>query len=152
MKKNGKLIDDPQEKANILKTKFESVFENENIENMTPADEPNPISLSDIPFTEEDITNGIKELRLNAAAGPDELPAILLKNCVDTLKYPIYKLWKISFEKGIIPKKLKNGLISPIHKGGDKCEPQNYRPVSLTSHITKIFEKIIAKAITDYLE
>ena len=149
---NNELIDDPQKKANILKSQFESVFINENIDNVIPNATANSVSLSEIQFTEEDIANHIKELRTNAAAGPDEIPAILLKNCVDQLKYPIYKLWKISFENGTIPSNLKTGLISPIFKGGDRCAPQNYRPVSLTSHITKIFEKIVAKEINNFLE
>ena len=149
---NNKLIEDPQGKANILKTQFESVFVNERIDDVSNEGTANPLSLSEIQFTEEDIATCIKELRTNAAAGPDELPAILLKNCIDHLKYPIFKLWKTSFDKGITPKKLKTGLISPIFKGGDRCKPENYRPVSLTSHITKIFEKIMAKAITNFFE
>ena len=150
--KNDELINDPQEKANILKTQFESVFINESIDTVNNNDLDSHISLSEVIFTEEDIAASIKEIRTNAAAGPDEIPAVLLKNCVDHLKYPIFRLWKTSFDKGITPQNLKTGIISPIFKGGDRCEPQNYRPVSLTSHITKIFEKIMAKAITNFFE
>ena len=42
--------------------------------------------------------------------------------------------------------------ITPIHKGGSRRKPGNYRPVSLTSHIMKVFEKIIKKNIVEYLE
>ena len=40
----------------------------------------------------------------------------------------------------------------PIHKGGNRGSPANYRPVSLTSHLIKIFEKIIRKRIVEYMD
>ena len=40
----------------------------------------------------------------------------------------------------------KTAAVVPIHKGGSKSDPANYRPVSLTSVIMKIFERIMRKA------
>ena len=42
--------------------------------------------------------------------------------------------------------------ITPIHKGGSKSHPINYRPVSLTSHLAKTFERIIRRYLVAYLE
>ena len=39
-----------------------------------------------------------------------------------------------------------------MHKGGVKSNPANYRPVALTNHLTKIFERIIKKSLVKYLE
>ena len=41
---------------------------------------------------------------------------------------------------------------TPIFKKGDKSEPANYRPISLTSHPIKIFERVIRKKIVDHLD
>ena len=41
--------------------------------------------------------------------------------------------------------------ISPIHKGGSKQDLERYRPVSLTSHIAKVFERVIKKKIEEFL-
>ena len=41
--------------------------------------------------------------------------------------------------------------VTPIHKGGSKQKPEQYRPVSLTSHIMKVFERIIKKKIMEHL-
>ena len=144
-------IDNPKEKAETLRKQFESVFIRDNDEMSVEEDLPNVPLMSNITFSEEDIVNSIKELRPHAAAGPDEVPAVLLKNCIASLKMPIKLLWETSLQKGEIPKILKSGLISPIYKGGDRSLPQNYRPVSLTSHITKIFEKIVVKYINEFL-
>ena len=47
--------------------------------------------------------------------------------------------------------KCSNWHVTPIHKGGSKQNPEQYRPVSLTSHIMKIFERVIKKKIMAHL-
>ena len=80
------------------------------------------------------------------------LPAILLNNCKDVLAFPIYILWRDSLDTRNIPELLKLANIVPIHKGGSKAFAKNYRPISLTSHLIKIFERVIRKHIVKYLE
>ena len=41
--------------------------------------------------------------------------------------------------------------VTPIHKGGSRQMPQQYRLVSLTSHIMKVFERVIKKKIMEHL-
>ena len=149
---NGVAVEDPKEKANLLKRQFESVFVNDDFVPSPTDTEINRSPLSEITFNEEDVLKTMKALREGAAAGPDEIPAILLKKCAEHLKYPITLLWRKSTEQGCIPPILKAGLITPIYKSGPRSMEQNYRPVSLTSHITKIFERIVAKKLKEYLE
>ena len=92
---------------------------------------------------EEDITSAINEISPTAAAGPDGFPAILLKNCKEALAVPITILWKKCFVEGTIPHSLKQSMIAPHHKGNSKADAVNYRPIALTSHIIKIFEKVL---------
>lgn len=61
-------------------------------------------------------------------------------------------LWRLSLDQGVIPPALLLVLISPVHKGGSKGIPANYRPVALTSHITKMFERVIRKWLVPHLE
>ena len=96
--------------------------------------------LSEIRFTEENIVAAIKTIRPTAAAGPDEFPAILLKNCDNELAKPLQILFSRSFETGIIPERMKKGRITSIYKKGLRTESSNYRAVALTSHITKLIE------------
>ena len=55
-------------------------------------------------------------------------------------------------KQGKVPNEWKRAEIIPIHKSSNKEEPLNYRPVSLTSIICKVCEKIIKKQWTRYLE
>ena len=64
----------------------------------------------------------------------------------------MFLLWKYSFESGKIDPRYLSQLVAPAFKGGSKLEACNYRPVSLTSHVIKIFERVIQKKLLDYLE
>ena len=99
--------------------------------------------ITEMIVTENDIMKAINELSPSSAAGPDGFPALLLKQCKEKLSIPLCHMWKISLEKGIVPTELKKSTITPIYKGGNKSLAANYRPVALTSHVIKIFEKVI---------
>ena len=103
-------------------------------------------------FSKENVVDAIKEIANNSASGPDNFPAILLKNCAEELSPPLYILWSASMATGVIPKQLKTAIITPIFKGGPRDQPKNYRPVALTSHIIKVFEKVVVKNLTSFLE
>ena len=156
---NDSTISNSYDIAEALNNQYNSVFsspsQNHKITNpsefFTSPSQTKPI-LDSISFGKQNIIDAIKEVRNNSASGPDNFPAILLKNCADELGDPLYCLWSASIATGNIPKELKRAIITPIYKGGSRDQPKNYRPVALTSHIIKIFEKIIVKKITKFLE
>ena len=55
-------------------------------------------------------------------------------------------------DQGVIPPDLLLVLISPVHKGGSRGSPANYRPVALTSHIIKMFERVVRRCLVKHLE
>ena len=109
-------------------------------------------SLTDIMFSEDDIEAACAELKSSSAAGADGVPASLLKTCRKELRRPLYILWRASLDQGMIPSDLLLVLISPVHKGGSRGLPKNYRPVALTSHIVKVFERVVRRALVKHLE
>lgn len=156
---NGELSRSPQETCNILSQQYTRVFSKprnaktiQNPQDFFAVHSYNDPNLGDVQFTADDIQKAISELRVNSAAGPDGVPAILLIKCKETLAFPLHRIWRRSLETGIIPSKLKDAIISPIYKGGDRNQAKNYRPVALTSHLIKIFEKILREHIIAYLE
>ena len=57
----------------------------------------------------------------------------------------------VSFNKGIFPDFLKVANVIPIHKKGEKLDPNNYRPISLLSNISKLYEKAMHIWLTNFL-
>jgi hypothetical protein len=60
-------------------------------------------------------------------------------------------IWRKSLDTGTMPDSINLADITPIFKGGEKCEPANYRPIALTSHLTKVYERVVRKAIIEHL-
>ena len=75
-----------------------------------------------------------------------------MQQCSKSLAHPLQLLYKTSLKTGEIPTALKRAIIAQIYKGGSRNLPKNYRPVSPTSHLIKILEKILAKNIHQFLE
>lgn len=150
---DGKLYDDPVKMANILQNQYKSVFSNPdtetniNIENTTSGP-----TISDIEVTEEDILKAINLIPANSAGGPDKFPACILKECKRELAKPLKLIFRKSLDTGIIPQKYLQQTIIPIHKKSSKAKAENYRPVSLTSHIIKIWERVLRKILVDFIE
>ena len=151
---DGKYVYDNDKIAQLFSKQYKSVF-NKPDEDLPPASEMFPDdmldSLTDIPFTRKDIIDSIDELSNNSASGPDNVAAHLLKNCKDELSPALYLLWRKCLDEGVTPSQLKHPEVIPIYKGGDMATPANFRPVSLTSHIIKVFEKVIKKYLVEYL-
>merc|ERR1712029_702270 len=109
-------------------------------------------TIRDIDFSMDDIKEAMGELDETSASGPDQFPSINLKKCREYLAEPIYLIWRISLNRSEITGIYKTANVSPIHKGGIKGEAKNYRPVALTSHAIKIFEKVVRKMIIEFLQ
>ena len=103
-------------------------------------------------FYVSDIIKAIEDIKSNAAPGPDEIPIMLLRNCKEAIAEPIHMIWKKYFSAGEVPNFYKFSHVFPLHKKDSRALPTNYRPISLTSHIVKIFERVIRKKLVDYLE
>ena len=65
---------------------------------------------------------------------------------------PIHDAIECSLKTGKVTKEWKRVDIKPIFKNGNKEEPHNQKPVSLTSIVCKICEKVILRQLTEYLE
>ena len=147
------MVTDAKEMAELLADQYSSVFSTPKNQPPTITDLENSAStISDIIITPHDIIAAIDELRPTAASGPDGYPAIVLKQCKHELAVPLSILWNKSMDTSYIPSSLKLNLITPNHKGGSKSTPANYRPVALTSHLIKIYEKVLRNKISTFLD
>jgi hypothetical protein len=102
--------------------------------------------------TESEIIAIVNDFENKTSSGADEIPVNLVKA---TFKYrfkPLMCIINNSILTGSFPDILKIAKICPIFKTGNKTDLENYRPISLLSTFSKIFEKVIHKRLTLYLE
>ena len=141
--------------AELLSKQFSSVFTEKSNPNLSKEDIfPNKLNfeLNDIELTDEMFLNALNELSPTSAPGPDGMPEILLSKCKDIYAKILHMMWRVSLDCEDTPAQLREPNVVPIYKGGDKTKPENYRPISLTSHIVKVFEKVVRNSIVQHLE
>ena len=98
-------------------------------------------------ITEEDVLSGLLRIDPFKSVGPDDIHPRILKELAHELYRPLTHIFRTSMATGIVPDAWKTANVVPIFKKGSKTSPENYRPVSLTSHLGKLLEKIIRKKL-----
>ena len=94
----------------------------------------------------------IQSINAKKATGYDMMPPKLVKLSSPYLCYPLCTIINICIDQGVFPDSMKHAEIVPIFKKGDKMEKSNYRPVSILSCLSKIFEKILITQLSEYFD
>ena len=85
------------------------------------------------------------------ATGLDEIPAKYLKDGSSVISKLLTHIINLSITTGSIPDDLKMARIVPLYKKNSKTHVGNYRPISVLSVISKVFEKVVFMQLSDYL-
>ena len=104
-----------------------------------------------IQIHEEGVLHLLLQLKHCKSTGPDEIPARFLKEFAHQLAPLLTVLYQASINQGFIPADWKIAKVTPIFKKGNKSNPSNYRPVSLTSICCKVLEQIIYSSVSHHL-
>ena len=99
--------------------------------------------LSNVQISNENIIKIINNLDPNKAHGHDMISIRMLKLCGPSLCKPLSIIFKSCLSQMKFPVEWKKANVVPIHKKNDKQCIKNYRPVSLLSICSKIFEILL---------
>jgi hypothetical protein len=113
------------------------------------ANETQPAQLAEIKISPGEVKNLLQTIKLNAAMGPDKIPAIVLNKCSASLSISLAALFTLSLNTGELPHEWKIANVTPIHKDGDTTNVKNYRPISVTSLVGKALEKHVRNKTAD---
>ena len=150
----GEYIYNEKELCNCLVNQYNSQFScNGNVENIEDKAfyEIQEGDMTDIDIREEDVVAAISKMDASSTAGPGGIPSKFIINTKELISLPLSIILRKSLNEGKIPDIFKLAHISPIHKGGSKLKPEQYRPVILTLHIMKIFERVVKIQIMKHL-
>ncbi len=105
----------------------------------------------DYEFSTLEIKQHICKLKLNKFCGPDLISSEMIKYGKDLLIVSIQKLFNIVLQNGYFPKLWRSGMIINLFKSGQHTNPGNYRGITLTSILGKLFNSIVNSRLVDYL-
>ena len=71
-----------------------------------------------------------RSIKPKLSAGPDEIPSKISKIMISTLPEVYQSLINSFLNSGKVHQRLKDALIVPIHKKGDKDNMNNFRPIA----------------------
>ena len=141
--------------AEDLNGYFISVFTKEDISSLPVADAKFQGAKSDylgpLVVTPELVAKKIKAMKDNKSPGVDGIPPKLLMETVEQISIPLARVFNLSLKEGVVPFEWKEANIIPLFKKGSRNKSENYRPVSLTSVICKLLERLIKDHMVDFL-
>ena len=141
--------------AEDLNGYFSSVFTKEDISSLPVADAKFQGAKSEylgpLVVTPELVAKKIRAMKDNKSPGVDGIPPKLLMETVDQISIPLARVFNLSLKEGVVPFEWKEANIIPLFKKGSRNKSENYRPVSLTSVICKLLERLIKDHMVDFL-
>ena len=128
----------------------DSILSNLNslIENYTA----NPSNIEfNSPISEEEIVKVVKSLKNGKASASDFISNEMIKYGISVLLKPLQKLFNLIFSNGKFPESWSESIVTLIHKKGSKYDPNNYRGISITSNLGKLFNKILYNRLLKFV-
>ena len=100
------------------------------------------------PFTISELRKAIKKMKPKGASGPDNIPPSFLKNLGPIALSRLLDIFNLSLKDATCPQLWRSAIIIPLLKAGKAAsELDSYRPISLTSCIVKVLERMLAERI-----
>jgi ribonuclease P/MRP protein subunit RPP40 len=147
----GNKATDAVSKANVLFTTFESIYRADSGREIQPTYDPDVPTMQDLVVQSDEVRKQLSCLIRTKSPGPDGIHPAILKPLAELIAQPLAVLYNTSLTKASLPEDWKLSAVTPIHKGGSREIASNYRPVSLTSVVLKVLERIISEHIVGHL-
>ncbi len=153
---NGQLVQNDAIKSTLLNDYFSSVFVNEiddkffeeNIIHNTE----NSGTIESFIITQKLISDTIDKLKVSKAPGPDGIHARVIKECKESISFIFSIIFEKSLLEGTLPRQWKQANVKALYKKGKRTACSNYRPVSLTCIVCKLFESLLRDSVMEFLE
>jgi hypothetical protein len=160
---NNKEITDPHEVAHTLNAHFSAIAQNEiernplfdcntRIKYSTNQEKVSLNSFACFEITMFDLHRAIKKLTNKFSDTDDRIQASELKQYWEQLGIPILLIFNFSLQKGVFPKILKKLTIVPVPKIPHAAKLEDFRPISILSPLSKLFEKLIQERMVKFLQ
>lgn len=120
----------------------------------TPEPDMHEASLPTIflsPPSLSEVQTAVTSLCNNTAPGADGITVRAVKSLLPSIGPLLVHLIAVIFSTGIFPSALKHAVVAPIYKTGDESQPENHRPISMLSVLSRIIERILLQRLTSFV-
>ena len=149
--KHGVLVEDDREMTNVIGGYFKEVFSEETTDEMPDMNNQCENQIGNVIVCRTALQKILEKLNVNKSCGPDNLHPHLLQKTARTISEPLKIIFDKSLRDGECPSDWRTANVTPIHKKGDRTDPNNYRPVSLTSQVCKVLETLVREKIVKHM-
>ena len=150
---DGELVHDEKEMANVCNRYFHSAFNKPNDGEELPEMETMcEVDISNIEVTVELVKKKLESLNRFRGSGPDNIHPHVLRETAPSISLPLSMIFTESLNVGETPEDWRRANVAPILKKGDRNNPANYRPISLTSQVCKVLESIVRDKLTEHMK
>ena len=105
------------------------------------------------PFNMKEFEEALKTLKEKKSPGPDKVTNEMLEHLGSKAKTKLLAIFNNSWKTGHVPQSWRDADMVPIHKKGkDRTKAESYRPISLTSCVGKLLERMINTRLVWHLE
>ncbi len=148
---NGELVQCNERIGSMFNSFFTSVFTQDD-GNLPPAPSRTDSIMPNITFTCDKICKKLLALKVTSSCGPDGIHPSILKHAAHALSFPLNKIFTMSYATSCLPNQWLTAHVIPLYKhAGSRLHTVNYRPISLTSIVCKVFESILKDEMMAHL-
>ncbi len=149
---DGVVVSNDDDKAEIMNEHFQKVFTQDD-SSLPDSHVINAVSRLHKFFVHRHaVRKCLCNLKMKYSSGPDGIPTAVLKLFSFELSEPFSMLFKVCLDTGLVPEQWNLAYVIPIFKKGNKKLCENYRPISLTSTVCRVFERLIIEQLLWYLK
>ena len=104
-----------------------------------------------VSVTVDQVSSILNSIIASKATGLDDLPASFIKGGSSVIANPLTHIVNLSITIGTIPDDMKVARVVPLYNKKSKTNGENYRPISVLSIISKIFERVVFNQLNNFL-
>lgn len=170
LNENDQIVNDPKEISDIFNSFFSTVASTIGFDDEIQSSESSINKHKDHPsiikikgrFTEKansfkfkpisstTIMKKMRSINIRKATGYDNIPGKLIRIAHKELALPLTGLLNRCIGKNVFPSIMKNAEVSPVYKKLDNMRKNNYRPVSVLTTVSKLFESVMNDQLYNY--
>lgn len=145
------VLNNPSDIVNKFSDLFDNDFSNQSTDENIETHFRNSYSFLGLTsISEKEIYEACKKCKDKMTTGPDNIPSFLVKDCASIFAVPLKYIFDLILTQKKFPRMWKKARIQPVFKKGNRSEMSNYRPISILSNFSKVFESILHKYISEH--